>query len=434
MSALRRQFLADKSKPFTFRPPKNNRLLIRLTKRLLPLIMRRSRKVVEVEVSEEDLERLRELEGQRVILTPNHSAGTEPLILFHLSKLLDQEFNYLAAKEVFEHPFPWGWLMQRLGVYSIVRGTVDRDCCRATCQLLKEGKRWLVIFPEGDICWQNDTVMPFQQGVAQFGFWTCADLVKQGELPPLYFVPIAIKYVYLRDMRPEIERSLKRLENKLLSKVSKSASPSPSQPLTRYARLRRIGEAVVIANEKKFSVRPPQDADLNDRIQHVREVILSRVEEVLGVFTRPEQPMLWRIRDLFNAFDRINYGESEGPEYERELYEDRQQEAQTFYDDLVRVLHFVAIYDGYVRETMTAERFLDVLGRIEVEVFKKRRVWGPRKAVMKIGKPLNLGDYFPHYQTDKRGALQQVTTSLESSVQQMLDEMSHLTMAIESLG
>jgi len=148
---------------------------------------------------------------------------------------------------------------------------------------------------------------------------------------------------------------------------------------------------------------------------------------------RPEQPLLDRIRDLFNAVDQIVYSEAEGPEYERQLHHRRQEAARGLYDDLWRVLHFVALYDGYVRETLTAERFLDVLRLLELEVFGQKRIRGPRKALVKIGQPLNLMPYFPRYQSDKRATLQEVTTSLESSVRQLLAELSHPSKALESL-
>ena len=83
----------------------------------------------------------------------------------------------------------------------------------------------------------------------------------------------------------------------------------------------------------------------------------------------------------------------------------------------------IAVHDGYVKEMPTSERFLDLLGLLELEVFKRRRIWGPRKALVKIGEPINLANYFPRYQTDKRGVLQEVTISLESSVRQMLAEL-----------
>ncbi len=424
MPAPRNQYLTGKPKPYTFRPPGSNRFFIWLAKRLLPLILRRSVKIVEVEVNEAGLRRLRELRGTRVILTPNHAQGVEPAIVFHLSKLLNEDFNYLASKEAFEHPSPVPWLVQQLGAYSVVRGTPDRDSFRMTRRLLVEGRRWLVIFPEGEVCWQDDTVMPFQLGVAQLAFWAYDDLARQGDRPPVYFVPVAIKYVYLQDMRPEIDRSLKRLEEKLLSVLT-------PQPSSLYDRLRRVGEAVVSANEKEYNVRPHEGAELNERVQQMKELITARVEAALGVSPRAEQPLLERIRNLFNAFDRTIYSESEGPEYERELHQRRRQEIRMLYDDLSQVLRFVALYDGYVRETLTAERFLDVLGRLEVEILGRRKILGSRKAIMKIGEPLNLGDYFPRYKTDKRGTLQEIMTSLEDSVRKMLSELSRLTEPIE---
>ena len=58
-------------------------------------MLRSIQRIVGVEVNEEDLRRVRELKGQRVILAPNHSGKIEPYILFHLSKLLGEEFTHL---------------------------------------------------------------------------------------------------------------------------------------------------------------------------------------------------------------------------------------------------------------------------------------------------------------------------------------------------
>jgi hypothetical protein len=58
-----------KPKPFTFRPPRNNRFIIALAKRLLPLGKRLGPRVAAVEVNEEGLRRLKQLKGQRVVST-----------------------------------------------------------------------------------------------------------------------------------------------------------------------------------------------------------------------------------------------------------------------------------------------------------------------------------------------------------------------------
>ncbi len=403
-------------KPLTFRPPKRNRLVIALMKMRLRRTIRRKLKVTEIDIGQDDLEKLRELKGKRCLLTPTHSGGFEPHIIMYLSKLLGDDYNYMAAMEAFEQSPVTGWIMQRLGAYSIIRGTADRPSFQMTRQLLASGRRWLVIFPEGQTVWQNSTVIPFQQGVVQLAFKSYEDAAKGEEDPHLFCIPIAIKYIYLVDMHDEIDASLARLESKLF------ASEGLEQ-LPRYERLRRVGEAVLAANEQMHDVTPDAASSMDDRIQKMKECIVSRLEQQLEVTPPKGRVLLDRIRILFNTIDRIVHSESETSDYERQLALERQQAVRNLYDDLWRVLQFVAIYDGYVRESMTVDRLLDVLCLLEMEVFRERRMWGPRKARVKVGDPIDLKNRYASYATDRRGAVQDVTLALESSVRQMLDAL-----------
>ncbi len=365
-------------KPFTFYPPRDNRFLIGLVQSNIRRTIRRKLRVTEIEIADDDLERLRQFQGQRCLLTPSHSGGFEPHILMDLSRQLGVHYNYVAAMELFEQS-PWNrWLMPRLGVYSIIRGAVDRPSFSMTRQLLAAGERWLVIFPEGQTIWQNSMVIPFQQGVVQLAFKGWEDACKTGGDEHLYCIPVAIKYVYLRDMHGEIDASLSRLEAKL-------ALAADSAPLSRYARLRQIGEAVLAANEKAQQVRPAVQAGLNERIEAAKEQVVSRLEHQLGIVPAGPQALLDRIRTLFNTADRIVHQEPAGSEYEQQLALERQQSVSALYDDLWRLLQFVAIHDGYVRESMTFERFLDVLCLLEMEVLQQRRIWGPRRRVCRWG-------------------------------------------------
>jgi len=322
----------------------------------------------------------------------------------------------MAAMEAFEQSPITGWIMQRLGAYSIIRGTADRPSFQMTRQLLAAGKRWLVIFPEGQTVWQNSTVIPFQQGVFQMAFKAYEDAAKTEEDPSLFCIPIAVKYVYLEDMHDEIDASLARLESNLFA--SKDLNP-----VSRYDRLRRVAEAVLAANEKMHGVTPDEASSMNDRIQNVKEFVVSRLEQQLEV-TPPEGRMLLdRIRTLFNTVDRFVHEEPDASDYERQLALERQQMMRNLYDDLWRVLQFVAIYDGYVSESMTVDRFLDVLCLLEMEVFNERRIWGPRKACVKVGDPIDLKDHLSSYTANRREAVQDVTLALESSVRQMLDAL-----------
>ena len=128
-------------------------------------------------------------------------------------------------------------------------------------------------------------------------------------------------------MDPTIDRSLQKLERKLF------INRNP-QSLSLYDRLRRVGEAVLSAIEKKYNVRPGKDTDLNQRVQHMKELIVSRIETDLGVSSRREQPLLDRIRFLFNMVDRIVLSDPEASEYEQQLHERRQKQAQGLSEDL----------------------------------------------------------------------------------------------------
>ncbi|MCY3760479.1 MAG: 1-acyl-sn-glycerol-3-phosphate acyltransferase, partial [Gemmatimonadetes bacterium] len=126
--------------------------------------------------------RLQAIRGHSAVLAPNHPAHEDPAVLFLLSKRLSQPFYYMAAREVFDKG-RFGAvrckLLQRVGVYSVVRGTVDRDAFRTTRKLLSEGDWPIVIFGEGEISRQNDTVMRFERGIVQMCFWAPDDLTNR---------------------------------------------------------------------------------------------------------------------------------------------------------------------------------------------------------------------------------------------------------------
>ncbi|MGC8734322.1 MAG: hypothetical protein ACP5RD_04695 [bacterium] len=87
-----------------FFEPKSNKFLIKLTKFILPLAL-----------------------GSRVILTPNHPTPIDPIIMFYLSRVIDYNFNYLAAWDIFvEEPIK-GYFIQQLGAYSIIRNSIDNN-------------------------------------------------------------------------------------------------------------------------------------------------------------------------------------------------------------------------------------------------------------------------------------------------------------------
>ena len=405
----------------SFRPPRNNRLMIAVARRLVaPLVLRWARDVREVRVAPASLARLQELRSQRVVLCPNHPGWEDGTLMFYLSGLVGKEFNFLAARETFSLPGR-GCLMQRLGCYSIVRGTADRDAFRTTRRILAEGRRWLVLFPEGETYGQNDMVMPFRPGIAQLVFWALEDLDRQGGLAPIQLVPVAINYLYPREMAQVIDRALARIERRLgLGPAAAAARIAPGEL---YTRLLRAGDAVLSVAEKEYGARPTPGAAFGDRLAAFKEQIVARVARDLGVSLADDQPLIDRIRRLFLTMDQILAEEPAGSEYEQQVHRRRQESLRPLYVELRVVLRFVATYEGYVRETMTAERFLEVIRLLEFEVFGKSRRYGPTIARLEFGAPVDASAFWPQYRENKRATLGLVMHGLETAVQTLLAEL-----------
>ena len=407
----------SRPQPNAFYPPKLSRWVTWLCKRTTRPNIIRKLKVTDIVISDEDLEALRKLKGSRCMLMPSHSGGFEPYLIVYLSKLLRDNYFYIAAIEAFQRNPVVAWIMQHMGCYSVIRGAADRRSVQMTRRILAEGKRWLVVFPEGQTVWQNDTVIPFQEGVTQLAFKALEDAGAKQTDSDLICIPMAIKYVYLKPMDSEIQESLHRLESQLFA-------GTPSASSSGYDRLRNIGEAVLTANEHQHGIKPDPDATLDDRIQRMKEAIVREIEDQLDIVPRANALLLDRIRGCFNAVDRIVSEDSHETPYAQRLAEERSRAAAALYDDLWRVLQFVAIYDGYVRESLTVERFMDVLCLLEMEVFNERRIWGPRKAIIQVGPRVNLRDHLEAYKANKRGTVQEVSMSLESSVRGMLEALA----------
>ena len=300
----------------------------------------------------------------------------------------------------------------------MARGSVDREAFRTTRRLLAEGTHPLVIFAEGEISRQNDTVLPFESGVTQLCFWALDDLAKADRVKPLYVVPIGIKYIYDADMWNEIEGSLTRLEREILPQSSPSADDL-------YSRLRQIGAAVISILEREYKLKVAEDRALNERIEQLREHILSQMEEFMGVTPQPSVLPRTRVRALKNLIDAEVYREMEEiPAYERQIHEQRLEKFQEFYPDLNRLFNFIAIYDGYVGENRSPERFLEVITRLEREVFGDSKPRGPRIAYMRFGAPKNLLDRYETYRQDKKQTVQDITLELETEVQALISDMS----------
>ena len=406
-----------------FISPKQNGIVISLTRWIVPWVLRR-RHVVKVECPEADLDRLRSLRDERVMLIPNHPTATEPIVMYYLTRLVKQRFHFVCAREVFDMAHGlWGWVIRRLGAYSIVRGTSDRRSFKMTRQILAQPGAKLVMFPEGEVYSQNDSLLPFHGGVVQLGFWGLEDLLKAETQEPLYILPIAMKYKYVEDMRPAIVAALDRLE---------AALDLPGGADEPYGRIRRIGETVIGKLEADYGVcadgtpaEPEDEQDgLQTRMLALKQAIVQRVAEGLRI-PAPSGPVPSQMRYLINALHEVT--DDEQPlecSYDARLWADHRSRAEPLLRDLDRLSNWVAVFDGYVAAHPTPERMGDLIQRLEIEVLGEIRCVGKQHCLVRMGEPVNIADHYDRYKADRRETVEWLTEEFELAVQSMLDEMS----------
>jgi 1-acyl-sn-glycerol-3-phosphate acyltransferase len=384
----------------------------------------------EVKFAEGALERFKEVAGKRAMICPNHSCRHDPQVMFAVSKYLGEDFNFVAAREVFD----WdnglnGWWLQHLGAFSVVRGAADRESFKTSKRILVEGKKKLVLFPEGEISRQNDTLMPLESGATQFCFWAIEELTKKsanngGTMEPLYVIPFALRYTYASDVRPRLMETLADLEANLGIKSSHEQSA--------YVRLRAVSEGLLNALEQEYNVKAAPESTLNERVVALRGEILKSVAMQLHLTLPPNESQLNWVRILRNSMDDFIYADdSPMSDYQKKMHEEKALMVKRFYSDLDRVVNFIAIYEGYFKENNTQERFSEILDRLESEIRGgEPSLKGPRVVYVDIGKPINMTELFPEYKTKKKSVLSTVTENIGSQITSMLkgldQERKHL--------
>lgn len=398
-----------------FVPPRHHPGLFWFARTFVPTLGRLFGNVHALSVDSEDLDRLRALRGHRAILSPNHPTETDPITVFWLSRLLDERFTYLSTRETLDGPR--GWCLNRIGAYSVIRGYPDRESIRYTRRLLAEEDRKVVIFPEGLVYEHNDRLLQFQSGVPQLGFWALEDLEKAGKEPRLPVVPLAIKYRCCAPPEPAIERGLRALEAKL--RLEPKGTP--------YERIRRIGSHVVALVEREEELKPDESLDLTARISRVRQQVLQRVARTVGVTLDERQTPGEQLHLLYNEVKEWVGPAPENPTpYEAQRYQQRAAAGAALFNELIRLNNTVAVTGDYIATEPTAERFLEVLGRLQKEVLGKIPHQAPLAAVVRVAPPIWLDERLPEYRQNKRQTVADVTRQMQETIRGLLRESAHL--------
>ncbi|MEL6930508.1 MAG: 1-acyl-sn-glycerol-3-phosphate acyltransferase [Cyanobacteria bacterium J06600_6] len=379
-----------------FIPPEQSTFLVRLLQSFFYLVTYFAFKF-RLLITEQDLAKVRAIADSRVVYLPNHSNLDDAVAVFQLSARIGQMFHYVVAIEAFRGAV--GTLMRKVGAYSIRRGVGDRPSVVQTLKILQQPASKLVVFPEGGCSYQNDTVIPFRTGAVELSFKALERIAKQSEdIPNLYLVPVSLKYCYPQADHTDVSKALAELETAL------AINPQGDN----YSRIRAIAGQILTSLEAEYQLNVAVGADWNERLENLRTQMLNYCEAKLDLTSRVQlrdRERVYKIQSVLRNLEEEN--KRSAIDYEH------------LYLTTVRLLNFDAIYDGYIAEKPTPERYFATIDRFEREVFQidQAKPKGRRHILTKIGTPINLKDHWQAYKTDKEETISYITQTAQQQVQ-----------------
>src|SRR6185295_19384290 len=178
-----------------------------------------------------------------VLFAPNHSHDSDPHVMMEVSRRVRRQFYFMAAWQIFRpHAGLDGWILQRLGAFSVDREGCDRRAIHQVNQLLTTGQ-FLVVFPEGEVYRLNDRLTPLLDGVSFLAVCAQRDLARVKPQARVWIVPTAIRYRYAEDIQSKLEATMDRLEERVMS------HSAPGTPLAQ--RILRFGDILLTIKEKE---------------------------------------------------------------------------------------------------------------------------------------------------------------------------------------
>lgn len=419
----------------SFKPPEFNLAVAWLADAALPLSLKIYQNIEDVVIEPQDRKMLRSLRNERLLFFTNHPSQAEPMISYHVSKVMGSRFNFMATRRAFDFAFGIvGKLFQSVGVYSIIPGMADRESMRMTRAILAKPKGKLILFPEGEpMCGENDSLMPMQSGIMKLGFAALQDAKKKDKNANLMILPGFIRYVIKaspEEVMENLTRSIHRIENHL------GAKPGHRNLLRQFL---MVGRLLIEKFEKKYDIECPQDKleDFDHRIGRIRHRILDNVWRVLETpgYDKDSDAII-KLRHLSAHVEMAHIGMKfpGAKKISKSSLDECEKELVTAYD-------FIVIKKDYLISRPTPERFYEWLARFESIVLGKtpRALGGepsplPRKAYVFFAKPFGLGDFYDDYKVNKQATVDKLIERLRMDIQAMLDDSMSLTYDLVPAG
>lgn len=381
-----------------FVKPRTSYPLITFVKILWPFYVLFKYGHLRMELSCEVDDTFKRLRRKTVVICPNHSHKLDPDVMFGLSRLVRQNFNFLAAREIFgsyrSRKYRW---MQKLGCFSIERGAADIQSIKTIHEVLTGDENKLVIFPEGEVSHQNDYLMNLEDGVERMALTACKDLKREDPSKTLYILPVILKYRFSKNIWTDLLDTLLRVETHLEIKSAPEASVS--------TRIRNCLLKGLDRLETRHNVTKRAN-DLEERLSNLRERLIEISKEYLKIELSASLGQVSQLHILRNSFAFNQFADGSNLEL---TPQDREH-----YEELRLATHTVAIGEHSFKEDLTQENAAELINLLEEAIFGKISLRLPDIAEIGVAEEIDVADYLKEFETKKSKGVQALKIELST--------------------
>ena len=395
--------------PYEYFPPKPNRLIAWLgewwSRRYLLAGPEHRIQSVTVE-NAGPLQAIQREHGARVVLLPNHSTHSDPMIMAEACRQVGVWSIFMAAYDVFLRSRAQGWLMQRMGAFSVNRDGSDRRSMKDAIDTVIDGRYALTVFPEGNVYFMNDRVTPFLEGPAYIAMKAQQQLKDDGKI---FAIPVAIKATHATDARVILQEKLDHMTEQLGVETEDGAGIVPQ--------VHQVGVAMVRRNLSQRGFLPPDPdySDLPKLLQQCARQILDQLEAKMGLDPKADEDLMERIRAARREIHKVR------ADPDREI---DHAVAAGWADEAIIAFRILSYAGNYLSENPTLDRVGETIEKLQEDLYSRAfPAYADRTVTVRFGEPICVSEQLAAA-TKPRLAMAALTDQFEAGVQARLDQIN----------
>jgi 1-acyl-sn-glycerol-3-phosphate acyltransferase len=359
-------------KPYEFVPPHRGRGWPWLLRRLIRWRLRRAYGIAAVECLGTDKLLASRSAGHGILLAPNHCRPCDPEVVQELSRQIGIYPFTMASWHLFMQNRVQTFFLRRMGAFSIYREGMDRAAINMAVEILTEGSRPLLIFPEGVVSRTNDRLNALLEGTAFIARAAAKRRAKATPPGKVVVHPLALRYRYGGDVRQAVGPVLTEIEHRLTWR--------PQKHLSLETRIARLGQALLALQEIEY-LGQAQTGTTAERLDRLIDALLCPLEKEWLKGERGGH-VVARVKKLRTAVlaDMV----------QGDLPEDERARRWTQLADMYLAQQLSCYPPDYLATQPTPERLLETVERFEEDLTDQCRSYAPLRVSVTVGDAITV--------------------------------------------